>query len=92
MHTLAAILCVILAFVVMTFVVDEWQTAPGWVLGLSLIGTLVLLVNAARLYLKGAQRREKTEGPRTKIVLADIEAPHSPTPARSKARQQASGR
>jgi hypothetical protein len=86
-HNVAAILCLLLAIVLSSVIVEGWGTMPGWVIGLAVVTTLVLIASAARTYASGAARRRKAEGPRTRIVLADVPAP----PPRAHARRRASG-
>ena len=80
MHIAGAIVCVLIAGILVSFVVDEWDSAPTWVSGLALVTTIVLLVTAARVYVSGARRKREFEGPRTKIVLE----PSSPSPSRER--------
>ena len=69
MHIAGAIICVVIAGILVSFVVDDWNAAPTWVSGLALVTTVVLLVSAARIYMAGVRRKRVIEGPRTKIVL-----------------------
>ena len=56
---------------------------PGWVTALAIVTMGIMLVSAVRIYALGARRKRETEGPRTKIVLADVPPPPSP-PARQR--------
>ena len=77
MHIAGAITCIVLAGILISYVVDDWNNAPTWVSGLALLTTVVLLVSAARIYLTGVRRRRETTGPRTKIVLEPSTPPRS---------------
>ena len=72
LHTAGAIGCVVIAGVLVSFVVDDWNAVPAWVNGLALLTTVVLLVSAVRVYLAGMRRKREATGPRTKIVLSDV--------------------
>lgn len=93
MHIVAAILCLLIAGILVSVVVDGWWTMPGWVIGLAIVTTLVMIVSAARTYVTGVRRKRMTEGPRTKIVLTDVPPPppHSHSHSHSNGRHRASG-
>jgi hypothetical protein len=74
-YIVGAILCLLVGGVLVSVVVDDWRTMPGWVSGLALFTTALLVASAVRLYLSGVMRRRKEEGPRTKIVLTSVPAP-----------------
>jgi hypothetical protein len=88
-HILAAILCVLIAVVLASVVVDGWWVMPGWVIGLAVVTTVVMIASAVRIYATGVRRKQKVEGPRTKIVLADVSAP--PPRSHSTGHRHASG-
>jgi hypothetical protein len=69
-HIFGAILCVLIAGVLASVVVNDWSSNPGEVTLLAAIAAAIMLVSAARIYLTGARRRQRAAGPRTKIVLA----------------------
>jgi hypothetical protein len=74
-HVVGAILCLLVAAVLTSVVVDDWSSSPGWVTGLALVATVVLVASSVRVYLDGARRKRETEGPRTKIVISEITPP-----------------
>jgi hypothetical protein len=81
-YIIASILCVLIAAALAFVFIDGWETMPGWVSGLALVTTCLMLVSAARVYAMGVRRKRLAEGPRTKIVLADV-----PPPPRSNGRR-----
>ena len=89
MHIIEAIFCLLIAGILASVAIDGWATMPGWVIGLAVVTTLVLIASAARIYTRGVLRKRKAEGPRTKIVLTDVPPP--PPRAHSHNQRRASG-
>jgi hypothetical protein len=71
-HIAAAIICIVVAGVLASVVIDDWDSVPQWVNGLAVLATIVLVASAVRIYQAGVRRKRQTEGPRTKIVIADV--------------------
>jgi hypothetical protein len=76
-HILGAIGCLVLALVMASVVFLDHDPLPDWVNALATVTMGIMLVSAARIYVLGARRKRETEGPRTRIVIADVPPPPS---------------
>ena len=74
-YVAGALLCLAIAVLLGSVVIGEWNEMPGWVLGLGIAATVVLVTCAWHLFMRGWQRKQMLEGPRTRIVMTDVPTP-----------------
>lgn len=74
-HVAGSLLCLAIAVLLGSVVTGEWDEMPGWVLVLGIAAAAVLVACAWHLFVRGWQRKQMLEGPRTRIVMTDVPTP-----------------
>ena len=90
-HVFGSLLCLAIAAMLGSVVKVEWNDMPGWVLALGIGAAAVLVVCAWHLFMRGWQRKQMLEGPRTRIVMTGLPEPPKRVKNTSDARRQSEG-